>query len=640
MFMLNEHHKKYVINLIKNNETIPEEYKYLLFPGTQKEYELTYMNKMRKEDILANEDGVFPVPLQIEKTFNGKEYEEYKDGWKNLIVFGDNLQFLKTIYENKDPIIKNKIKGRVRLIYIDPPFATQDEFKNKNGAKAYNDKKKGAEFIEFLRRRLILAKEILSDDGSIYIHLDQKMSHYIQILLDEIFGKNNFKNVITWCYTGPSQSSKYFPRKHDDILFYSKTEMNIFNEQRIPHKSGVHNTGQLFGKTSENNELKIELEKKGKKVEDWWIDIWSTDRYRSELLDYPTQKPEALLKRIIEASTNKNDIVFDFFGGSSTTAAVAEKLQRRWIICDIGKLSHFTTQKRILQIQKSRDLYNQKKKYNNKAKSFMTCTLGLYDLKKALELKWSKYCEFVSSLFEINLINYTINGLAFDGKKNGYPVKIFNCVKFGESSVDEEYLVEIHKIIENRSHNKVFIIAPANFVDFLTDYHEINNIRYYLLKIPYQVIRDLHKIPFQKLRQSKSKSKINDLDETIGFHFIRQPEVKSEIKYKNNKIFLVINEFRSHYTTDEKGNLLDNFETLSAIFIDKNYNNKYFVMDEAYFADELVCDDTNNNEINNKSKNIIIEMKLNRRTKSIMVVYTDIYGNDFTEKLNIRQLNA
>ena len=162
---------------------------------------------MRKEDVLAGEDGTFPVPLQIDRLFNQNNvYLEYKD-WKNMIVFGDNLQFLKTINENKDPLIKDKVKGKVKLIYIDPPFATQEEFQTKEGAKAYSDKKKGAEFLEFIRRRLILAKEILVPDGAIYVHLDQKMGHYVKVILDEVFGKNNIRNEIIWCYKTSLRSS-------------------------------------------------------------------------------------------------------------------------------------------------------------------------------------------------------------------------------------------------------------------------------------------------------------------------------------------------------------------------------------------------------------------------------------------------
>ena len=234
-----------LIERLQKGKNIPDDYKYKLFPVKQKEYELVYGGKMRKEDVLANEDGVFPVPLQVEKIFNGKR-TAWKDGWRNIIAFGDNLQFLKTIYENKDPLIKDKVKGKVKLIYIDPPFATTDEFQNKEGAKAYNDKKKGAEFVEFFRRRLILAREILANDGSIYVHLDQKMSHYIKILMDEIFGKHFFRNELVWCYTGPSQTSKYFVRKHDTIFFYTKSQNYIFNtnDLRVPYKKSTASSGK------------------------------------------------------------------------------------------------------------------------------------------------------------------------------------------------------------------------------------------------------------------------------------------------------------------------------------------------------------------------------------------------------------
>ena len=597
---------------------------------------------MRKEDLLANEDGVFPVPLQVEKVFNGDEYEAFDDDWKNMIVFGDNLQFLKTIYENKDPLIKNKVKGKVKLIYIDPPFATTDDFKNKEGAKAYTDKKKGAEFVEFLRKRLIMAREILADDGSIFVHLDYRKAHYIRVLMDEIFGERNFRNQIAWCYSGPGQATKYFPRKHDYILFYSATENNSFNTQHLPHKSGLHNTGQVFGSDGVNEEFVRDLEQKGKKAEDWWVDIWATERYRSELIGYPTQKPEKLLERIIKAGSNEGDIVLDFFGGSGATMAVAEKLGRKWITCDLGKLSYFTMQKRILQIQTSKDLENPKKKYSKKAKSFVTAQLGIYDLKKALDLEWQKYQEFVSGLFEVDIKKNKIAGFEFDGKKGDYPVKIFDYRKFKNSAINENYLKEMHGVVGKKASGRVYIIAPANFVEFLTNYHEIDGVKYYFLKIPYHVIKELHKTPFQKLRQPQSKKNVNDLDEAIGFHFIRHPEVKSQFKVNKDEVKIIIKSFVSHEletgkAKDEKG--IKNFETFSAIFVDKNFNGKVFEMDEVFFADELLpkkSKKSDNEDIKEKLEKIQkkgLEISLNKSEigKEVMVIYMDIYGNDFTE---------
>jgi hypothetical protein len=124
--MLSKAEKDYLIDILEKGESIPEDFKYKLFPVEHKEYELAYAGKMRKEDLLANDDGSFPVPLQIEKVFNGAEHPAFDDGWRNMIIFGDNLQFLKTIYKNEDPIIRDKIKGKVKLIYIDPPFATTE----------------------------------------------------------------------------------------------------------------------------------------------------------------------------------------------------------------------------------------------------------------------------------------------------------------------------------------------------------------------------------------------------------------------------------------------------------------------------------------------------------------------------------
>lgn len=235
---LSEYEVQDLIERLQKGENLPEDYKYKLFPTKQKECELVYGGKMRKEDVLANEDGVFPVPLQIEKIFNG-EREQWEDGWRNMIVFGDNLQFLKTIYENKDPLIKDKVKGKVKLIYIDPPFGTNSDFEGSDGQKAYSDKSKDADFIEFIRRRLIIAKDILADDGSIFVHLDWKKSHYVKTVLDEIFGERNLRNEIIWTYTGPSApNQKQFSRKHDVIFWYSKSPTSwIFNKDdvRIPY---------------------------------------------------------------------------------------------------------------------------------------------------------------------------------------------------------------------------------------------------------------------------------------------------------------------------------------------------------------------------------------------------------------------
>lgn len=280
--MLSKAEKDYLIELISNGDSIPEDYKQKLFPITQKEYEIVYSGKMRKEDLLANEDGSFPVPLQIEKVFNNNADTD----WKNLIVFGDNLQFLKTLYKNEDPIIKDKVKGKVKLIYIDPPFATENDFEGTKGQKAYSDKKSGAEFLEFLRRRLILAKELLSDDGSIYVHLDEKRSHYVKVLMDELGFV--FQREIIWrigWVSGYKTKAKNWIRNHDVILFYTKSSDFNFNKEYIPYPEDYR---RRDGKKPEG---------KGYAVEDTWncceLDSMNSIQIMSfsdEKTGYPTQK--------------------------------------------------------------------------------------------------------------------------------------------------------------------------------------------------------------------------------------------------------------------------------------------------------------------------------------------------------------
>lgn len=678
--MLTQSQREYILRLIQEGKELPHEFKYLLFPTSQKEYELNYAGKMRKEDLLADEDGVFPVPLQVEKIFNDEEYEAHGDNWKNMIVFGDNLQLLKTVYANKDPLIKDKVKGKVKLIYIDPPFATAEEFKNKDGAKAYNDKAKGSEFIEFIRRRLIVAREILAYDGNIVVHLDNKKSHYIKLVLDEIFGEENYINEIIWnkgreggSSRSHSQSSS-MPTEYQNILIYSLNRRERFWKPLLgPYKESTVNNikkddvGWYYGRgrmgrqpaeweVEQGKGLKTyvskDLTKTKKQVIDMITgpgaefvavgDVWDNKMIRfSQTTNYPTEKPEDLLKYIINASTEEGDLVLDFFSGSGTMMAVAEKLNRKWIACDFGKLSYFTMQKRILQVQESRDLNDRSQIYGKKAKSFITAQLGVYDLKKAFELEWKEYQQFVSGLFEIEIIKHEVAGLEFDGKKGSYSVKIFDYRKFKDSSVDESYLEKMHAVVNNKIGSRVYIVAPANFVEFLTDYYEIDDVRYYFLKVPYQLIKELHKTPFQKLRQPQTKHGVNNYDEVIGFHFIRQPEVKSDIRIEKNMVSIILKEFRSQYRKDDKGVILENFETLSAVFIDKDYNGKSFEMDEAFFADELLPSKTKKledireelKEHHNKS----LKISINRKEvgKQIMVVYTDIYGNDFTEIFTI-----
>lgn len=445
---------------------------------------------------------------------------------------------------------------------------------------------------------------------------------------------------------------KQFNRKHDTIFWYSKSDSWTFNKEdiRVPYKDPNQSFRAAFddGEGWSDEDLD-ELRKKGKVPEDWW-EFSVAARLRVDGVErtgYPTEKPNKLIERIIRAASSEGDIVMDFFGGSGATAFVAEKLGRRWITCDLGKLSFYSMQKRILRIQDSKSVDDGEKKYGKKARSFVTAQLGVYDLKKALDLEWQKYQDFVGGLFEIDIKKNKVSGFEFDGKKGGFPVKIFDYRTFKESSINEDYLKSMHSAIGRKANSRVYIIAPANYVEFLSNYHEIDSTKYYFLKIPYHVIKELHKTPFQKLRQPQSKKNVNDLEEAVGFHFIRHPEVKSSIKIEDSQVKILIKSFTSRELEsdkepDEKG--VTNFETLSAVFIDKSYNGKAFELDQAFFADELLPkksqkkdDDANIKKELKKADRSGLEITLNKSEldKQIMLIYTDIYGNDFTEIFSI-----
>src|SRR3989338_5381027 len=680
MNKLNEYDIQFLIDNLQKGEPIPDDYKYKLFPTKQKEYELVYAGKMRKEDILANEDGVFPVPLQVEKIFNGDEYPAGDKDWRNMIVFGDNLQFLKTVCENKDLLIKDKIKGKVKLIYIDPPFATESDFKAGQGQSAYSDKKRGADFIEFLRRRLILAKSLLAPDGSIYVHVDFRKGHYIKIVLDELFKEFEFAEIIWVC--GLMGSGKFYPKAHEAIYCY-KGPSAIFNppnrlglSQRIIKALQKDKQGWFYTRGRESsggsNYLKsyisdspnltkeevIALANANRPQQAWSVWIGKEDLAHTfndypvgtyaytpqDSCGYPTQKPELLLKRIIEASSSKGDLIMDFFAGSGTTLAVAEKLGRRGIACDIGKIAFYTMQKRILTIQDSKNLENSKKKYGKNARSFVTINTGLYNLKKIFELKKDDYINFVMNLFEVETIDKKISGIKIDGqKKDGYYVLVYHYWQFRNASVDEEYLEDLHSHIGSKIGERLYIIAPANYVDFISDYHEIGKVRYYFLKVPYQIIKELHKEQFKKFRQPQSKRNVNDLDDAVGFHFIRQPEVESRFIKNGKNTEIQITKFLSNYLEEETGSELENFESLAMVLIDKDYNGKEFVMDEFYFAEDLLPkkkEDETEDEIKKELKHLKkISIPLNKEDcgDRIMAVYVDIYGNEFKEVLSLKK---
>ncbi len=276
------------------------------------------------------------------------------------------------------------------------------------------------------------------------------------------------------------------------------------------------------------------------------------------------------------------------------------------------------------------------------SKSFAVVTSGLYDLGKIFALQKDEYIRFVKDLFEIDETKTkSIGGVQIDGKKREFYTKIFPYWNLEGVSVDEEYLQELHGNIGSKIDGRFYIAAPANNVDFISDYHEIDGVRYYFLKVPYQIIRELHRVQFKKLRQPQSKKNINDLDEAIGFHFIRQPEVKSEVKKTKDSVKLKIKKFESAYAQDETGDKLKNCESLAMLLFDYKYDGNEFVMDDYMFADDITKkNEDTEEEVRaefSKKKSIDVELLVEQCGKQMMVIYVDIYGNEFREVIKIEE---
>lgn len=323
----------------------------------------------------------FPAQLK-------ERYGEEKDGWMNKIYWGDNLQVMSHLLK--------EYRGKVDLIYIDPPFDSKADYKKKiklkgkdlcNDNNSFEEKQYGDiwtndEYLQFMYERLILCKELLSENGAIYIHCDWHKSHHLRCICDSIFGSDNFRNEIIWCYrTSLRSSDKAFGRDHDNILFYSKTNSHNIEPDRkdfpvseatikrwaaYADENGFVSNKHFAGSSS--TIIDTSDESKGFYINqgiprDWWeISANVAKGNTSEVVagKYPTQKPEDLVARIIKASSKEGDLVFDCFMGSGTTQAVAMKLGRRFIGADINLGAIQTTTRRLLNVAEENKLFNDK----------------------------------------------------------------------------------------------------------------------------------------------------------------------------------------------------------------------------------------------------------------------------------------
>ena len=447
---LTEQEQQEIIRFLEADKPLPEKYRFLLFED-KREVELVWNGK-------TNEVCNIVLPFQSielvdepraekpdETTLQLDLFDErgrQRKGWTNKLIWGDNKLILSSL---KNGPLREEIEaqGGLKLIYIDPPFDVGADFSMdiEIGGDTFTKKPsileeiayrdtwgKGADsFIAMIYERLILMRDLLAEDGSIYVHCDWHIGHSLKCTIDEVFGEENFKNHISWKRSTPrGNATRRFPELTDFILFYTKTDTSIWNEQYGEYRpeyiekyysyidektkrrfqptsllghSGVnpiyewcgiqkpwryprHRLDELdaadllYWPDNEGGMPRLKRfldEQKGVPVQSLWDDIFAVNSQAKEDTNYATQKPETLLERIIKVSSNEGDLVADFFCGSGTTAAVAEKLERKWICTDLGKFAIHTTRKRMIGVQR------QLKADGEDYRAFEILNLGKYE---------------------------------------------------------------------------------------------------------------------------------------------------------------------------------------------------------------------------------------------------------------------
>lgn len=437
-YELSDAEKRDLIKLITEGKPLPEKYRFLLFQD-KREVELVWNGKTREVSTVVlpfqslehvdeprRETNEWQAELDL-YDIRGRQLK----GWTNKLIWGDNKLILSSL---KSGALRQQIEeaGGLKLIYIDPPFDVGADFsmdleiggetfhKEPNILEqiAYRDTwGRGADsFISMLYERLILMRDVLHDDGNIYVHTDWRVTSFVRAILEEIFGRDNYRGEIVWkrdaVGKGAKKLARHWPKTFDCILAFARSSSGPFNfipadlsdkqlkEFRYTNPDGRRFKRTTLGDYSQASIARMETEgliyvsSSGQKYKKYYLDeytiqldsIWTdipgfgVASSSQERLDYPTQKPEALLERILRASSNEGDLVADFFVGSGTTAAVAEKMGRKWIASDLGKFAINTTRKRLIQVQR------QRKAGDETFRAFELLNLGRYERQAYLNI--------------------------------------------------------------------------------------------------------------------------------------------------------------------------------------------------------------------------------------------------------------
>jgi len=538
--------------------------------------------------------------------------ENYPKNWKNKLIWGDNKYVMSSL-------LNQGWAGKIDLIYIDPPFATGADFSvdididnqtttkksNVIEEKAYRDTwgEGISSYLQTMYERLVLMKELLSEEGSIYVHLDWRVGHYVKILLDEIFGRKNFRNHITWkrhtMVSGVSSGMEQYSKKTDHIYFYSKSDNYNFDVpyQRVDNEEILNNkfnkveeeTGRRFEtqpmilRGSEPKKLnfpskEIELpqgkrfawnqETLNKKLEenpniiywtrrgnprykkykdeyegvpcsDLWDDVNAISSNSNESLNFPTQKPIKLLERLIKSSSNEGDIVADFFCGSGTTGTVAEIMGRRWVMSDLSKYAIHTTRKRLLGIHKSSH------DYDNPCRPFVIQNMGNYQKQKFIENGHPPIEDYVN--FILNLYGAEpIEGYSFlHGKKGRRYIHVGSV----DSIVTNEEIVDaIEEMLDGPGGEKITFLA--------WDYEMEKDKNTKLIEKDYDVDIKLLKIP----KEASEVEKANVQGSEVKFLHMNSLDIDK--KKEGNKVYLKLKDFiiaDSKYLPEEIRDDIDDY---------------------------------------------------------------------------------
>ncbi len=557
---LSENEKELIINEIKAGRTLPKEYIYKLFADDEDVFLFWNGRNEKVTNAILPFHSIENIdePRKDENAGNslfdlrGRQIK----GWTNKLIWGDNKLILSSLVNGplREEIDK---QGGLKLIYIDPPFAVGSDFShnitigNDSVTKkqsvieevAYRDTwgRGISSYLSMIYERIKLMHDLLAEDGSIYMHCDWRVNSYLKMVLDDVFGVDNYRNEIIWWYLWGGRGKTQWNRKHDYILFYSKTKKWNFNFLEVldshnlmteGSKNRLNYAGAMVTSKSQSSEI---AEDKVLPSDTWYIA--TINAMAKEKENYPTQKPEALLERIIKASSNEGDLIADFFCGSGTTAAVAEKLSRKWITTDLGRFSIHTTRKRLINIQRQRQTDGME------YRAFEVLNLGKYERQFFFGIPTDISPEAQAELLEqkqeryVSLILEAYNCTEVENFRTLHGKKFANYVHVGPLNVPvtKAMIEEIYQECKEKIITQVDILAfefEMNLTPYVQQEYGEKGVEFRLRYIPKEV--------FDQRAVDKKQ---------VKFYDVAYLEAKPKVKAKTVNIEL--KNFVTSYTQDD-----------------------------------------------------------------------------------------